>query len=508
MYRPIFGAVTALLLAPLSGSAANVRVDDAPGGSGQDAPHLTVDRDGGIHVVWADARDGGKDVRYSRSSDGGATWSASVRVNDVQGQLMSGSQNGPQIRSLGGDSLIVVWSDSRDGYFDTNVVASSSVDGGATWSPAVRVNDDVEVAFNFLPSIDIAGNGRVVAAWQDARGDGHGIYFAASPDFGATWSANVPAVVQPEGEPCDCCLPHLLAGPDDTLLLAFRNNIDNVRDAFLSRSSDGGATWLSPVRVADGEWVIYGCPTTGPAVAIAGSDLVMTWMDASSGHSVIYTDLSSDYGTGFGTDVVLRDPGVTSDVNRPVIATYQQSIYVAYNSTVRDLGDVLLAHSVDKGATWNILGYLSDAPSGHRENDVEMVVDGQGTPLAVWADRRSDNLGDIYFGSEVTTAIGEELKGAAPHLGAALHSPRPNPFNPRTAIPLTLDREARVALRIHDMKGRRLRLLHDARLPSGEYAFEWDGRGASGVELPSGVYLAVASLDGTALPPRRLLLIK
>ncbi len=508
MLRRIARAVTALFLATFSGQAANVRVDDAPDATGQDSPHLTIDRDGGAHVVWADAREGGKDVRYSRSGDGGATWSPSVRVNDAQGQLMAGSQNGPQIRSIGPDSLIVVWSDTRDGYFDTNVVASSSVDGGATWSPAVRVDDDVETAFNFLPSLDVTGGGRVVAAWLDERGEQPGIYFAGSDDLGATWSPNVMAVVEPEGEPCDCCLPHLVAGPGGSLLLAFRNNIDDVRDVYLARSSDGGATWLEPVRVADGGWVIHGCPTSGPALGVSGSDLVMTWMDANSGHSVIYSDLSFDFGASFGQDVGVRDPGATANVNRPVIATYEESIYVAYNSTARDLGDVLLAHSLDKGATWSVLGYLSDAPAGSRENDVELVVDGQGTPLAVWTDRRSDNAGDIYFGSEATTGVDRELRGAAPPLRATLHAPRPNPFNPRTAIPLTLDREAWVALRIHDIGGRRLRQLHDGRLHTGDYAFEWDGRGANGVELPSGVYLAVASFDGVALPPRRLLLVK
>ena len=503
----------ATLLATLPAArAANIRVDDAPPDTGQESPYLAVDSGGGLHVVWGDARDGGKDVRHARSNDGGATWSASVRVNDVQGHLVAGYQNGPQLRALGPDTLVVVWSDSRYGYFDTDVFAAHSTDGGATWAPSVRVNDDPEGSFNFLPSLAATADGTLATAWLDERGEGSQIYCARSTDLGQTWSANVAAVVQPQGEPCDCCLPHLVAGPQGSLLLAFRNNIDDVRDAHLARSTDSGSSWLAPVRVADSAWNINACPTSGPALAISGGQLVMAWMDAASGHRVIFSDRSSDYGTSFGADVVVRDPGLSIDVDRPVIAAVDgpdSLLYVAYRSTDRDAADVLLARSTDRGASWILLGYLAESPPGVREDEVELVVDAAGTPLAVWTDRRDDIRGDIYFGAGVAVDIAEGTgRGTPPAAHAELLAPRPNPFNPRTKIGLRAARDGHLELAIFDLAGRRVRLLHRGHLPAGDHLFAWDGRDQHGVGRTSGLYLAIAELDGKRLPARRLLLLK
>ncbi|MBD3222329.1 hypothetical protein GF314_13910, partial [bacterium] len=88
----------------------------------------------------------------------------------------------------------------------------------------------------------------------------------------------------------------------------------------------------------------------------------------------------------------------------------------------------------------------------------------------------------------VATSVPED---PTPQPGALVRSVFPNPFNPRTTIVLALPRSEPVRLAIHDLAGRRVRLLVDATLAAGEHRIVWDGTDDRGVRLASGVYLCV-----------------
>jgi len=71
-----------------------------------------------------------------------------------------------------------------------------STDGGATWSAPVRVNDDPagSNAWQWFATMAVAPNGRIDVIWNDSRNDPGGfdsqLYYAFSLDGGVTWSAN------------------------------------------------------------------------------------------------------------------------------------------------------------------------------------------------------------------------------------------------------------------------------------------------------------------------------
>jgi hypothetical protein len=82
---------------------------------------------------------------------------------------------------------------------DIHFVRSS--DGGATWSAPVRVNDDPPGAnaYQWFAMLGVAANSRIDAVWYDTRnGSGSApyrysqLYYAYSWDGGATWSKNQP----------------------------------------------------------------------------------------------------------------------------------------------------------------------------------------------------------------------------------------------------------------------------------------------------------------------------
>ena len=159
-------------------------------------PALTGNGNGELYAAWEDGRNGGvfnRDIYFSRSVDGGDTWSADVRINDDP----SGDTANQVSPALAYDPsrlrLYAVWQDWREGNFD--IYFAYSDDGGNTWSANQKLNDDVGTADQLNPSVvagasAFGGADRVYVVWQDRRNGNDDVYLVRSNDGGATWSDN------------------------------------------------------------------------------------------------------------------------------------------------------------------------------------------------------------------------------------------------------------------------------------------------------------------------------
>lgn len=83
----------------------------------------------------------------------------------------------------------------------------------------------------------------------------------------------------------------------------------------------------------------------------------------------------------------------------------------------------------------------------------------------------------------------------------------PNPFNPATTIPLTLQRPADVEIHVTNVQGQRIATLLTGRLYAGRHEFRWDGRSAGGGRVASGIYFAEVITDGHRIQ-RPMVLLK
>ena len=73
--------------------------------------------------------------------------------------------------------------------------------------------------------------------------------------------------------------------------------------------------------------------------------------------------------------------------------------------------------------------------------------------------------------------------------GPQLRQNIPNPFNSQTVIPYFLLAPGHARLEVFALTGQRVAVLHQGPQPAGLHRIHWDGRGAEGRPLASGIYL-------------------
>ena len=238
-----------------------------------DKPMITADanpaspfRDN-VYIAWdaATGGSGGGGIRVARSSDQGATFTT-TRADDPKGPGRSIGAI-PFVGNSG--ELYVAWND----YAANTIAFNRSFDAGATWdTPGVVANKvlpfDIRIpAESFrgalvYPSCDVdrstgAHRGRLVCSWMDLAGNGTtDIYVSYSDDKGSTWSLPRTAT-DPLPFAVDRFYNWISIDPTNGVVnISFydtRNDTTGFRymtDTYLSRSSDGGATFGSNVRVS------------------------------------------------------------------------------------------------------------------------------------------------------------------------------------------------------------------------------------------------------------------
>jgi len=291
-------------------------------------PQILIPASGDILLLAAGHDPQKAPLQLFISHDGGDTFDAGVPVSDKHSKLDSHGENSPvMINGMRGPA--VLW--DQPGSSGSQILCAHSMNDGASFSKAVLVNDGGPKTSAYAGHLVAAGK-VLFAAWLDGRDQTHNgtasVYSARSTNGGATWDKNV----RVSQNACPCCRPNLAVFPNGHVVAIWRNVYSGqIRDMACAVSADGGQTWSEPRRVAVDNWHIFGCPVSGPHLAISGKRLFAAWYSEGTGKNAgIRLSWSDDEGVTWQKPVMVSrsledamQPSLTTDSGGHAYLTFR-----------------------------------------------------------------------------------------------------------------------------------------------------------------------------------------
>ncbi len=220
-----------------------------------------------VHIAWHDFRNGTSEIYYKRSTDGGISWGADVRLtNNFDASEFSSV-------SVSGSFVHVVWQDFSDG--DWEVFYKRSTDAGVSWSVDTRLtNDSIN---SFEPSVSVSGS-VVHVVWYDFRHGQSEIYYKRSTDDGISWGVDARLT----NDPAASGLPSISVSGSVVHVVWFDNRDGNY-EIYYKHSTDGGLSWETDTRLTNNS-----AASNYPSVSVSGSVVHVIWTDLRDGNREIY----------------------------------------------------------------------------------------------------------------------------------------------------------------------------------------------------------------------------
>lgn len=242
-----------------------------PGIPFEDKPYIVADptRAGNLYVGWTEFELAQSIMLFSRSADGGASWSKPIRISTVAGLPRddNGAVEGFSGAVTPDGTLHVVWSNGD------HLVLAQSHDGGKSFKPSHEIIQTAPSMFdvegvsraNGFPVLGADAHGRLFLTWSGYRNGDVDVFCAHSTDGGASWSGAVRVNSEPLHSGTDQFFPWMAVDPKSgDVYIDFydrRRDPDNEKMAMtLARSTDGGHSftnyaWTQNQFAADGDFL-------------------------------------------------------------------------------------------------------------------------------------------------------------------------------------------------------------------------------------------------------------
>ncbi|MFC2088162.1 T9SS type A sorting domain-containing protein [Calditrichota bacterium] len=338
-------------------------------------------------------------------------------------------------------------------YQDSSeILLSRSIDGGLNWSPPVPVSDRKGDAMggnntDHAPMPAIGPNNEVYVTWMGPDG----LMFDKSVDDGQTWLDhdinvsgfhinwllfNLPGIPITPGFPIiNCDLSPGSYNGNIYICWTDQRSGYNDTDVWVVKSTDGGSTWSTPIRVNDDP---------------SGRHQFFAWMtiDQTNGYLYFVFYDRRNYSNS-QTDVymaVSKDGGNTFT-----------NFLVSDSSFIPTAND-FIGHYIGVSAHNNIVRPVWTRIDNRQLSLWTAIVDIESS-----IDADSQKIFPVNF--EITSIY-------------------PNPFNPATTIRYNLSNKGHVKLSVYNSLGQQIETLVDAVQTRGNHELTWDAK-----NLSSGVYL-------------------
>jgi hypothetical protein len=277
-------------------AAAPVQIDNLPG----ECPYLTKDDKGATVLSWVRTEsDSSKVFCYATSNDG-KTFSAPIVIpgsNNIQAH----SENLPKVIFKPSGEIIALWgakNPNPKNKYSGLVFYTQSFDKGKTWTVVKPLVTDTAGNDQRYYDVALLPNGEAGIIWLDNRKttsqEGSALYFASTNGKNGFDGGRL--ISQPC---CQCCRTDMYVDKKGGIHAVFRGIVqDSIRDMVHTVSIDGGKTFSAPKRINEDNWVIDGCPHTGPAMTDNNQGVHFAWFTGGKVKGCFYTS-TTDNGKNF-----------------------------------------------------------------------------------------------------------------------------------------------------------------------------------------------------------------
>jgi hypothetical protein len=266
---------------------------------------------------------------YSSSTDGDV-FTRTLQLNAPNTDVHPHLEGTPLLRVGRPGAYFAFWTGNGDDHLPMELNYSRSNDFGHSFSapsPLDAQSGGSHPYFNAAAMPD----GTVLVVWiaydmVKGAAPGSGVLqMIRSSDGGATFSAPQRIAI----DVCPCCRPELKADPKGNWYLAWRHvDADQERDIVVASSRDNGLTWSKETRVSRDGWHINGCPDSGPSLSFMGKKTFVAWHTVVDGKQRTFWTESDDGGRSFAARKDLG-PSV-HDPNHPYLVNVGDRVIAVF----------------------------------------------------------------------------------------------------------------------------------------------------------------------------------
>lgn len=331
-------------------------------------------------VLWlARMQDG--HIRVSRSEDGGKHFAPGVKVNPSPESILAEGQNRPKIAVHGG-VIAVLWAQARPKMFAGHIRFSRSTDGGKTYTAPITINENREEIGHSYGAMAFGKGGRIALIWLDSREksaagrtgkkySGSTVYYSISDDAGATFAANRKLA----DHSCECCRIGLTFDPDGVPVALWRHVFDgNLRDFALARLESTPAM----LRASEDRWAIDACPHHGGDIASDGAGgRHLVWFTGNPAQPGLFYRRSD--GAQMSAPHAFGDSA--AQAGYPTVSAAGKKVNLAWREFDGKGYRLMSLFSQDRGATWSPPRIVAQTAGAA---DLPLFATGSDKPLLVW----------------------------------------------------------------------------------------------------------------------------
>ncbi len=475
----------------------------------QDKEWLAVDHSqspyhGNLYVTWTEFDNYGSSnpndssrIRFSKSTDAGLTWSTAKTISDVSGDCIDEDNTDEgAVPAVGPNGEIYVsWAGPLGLVFD------KSTDGGETWGNDVFVSTipggwDFNVSgisrCNGLPitMCDISNspyNGNIYIGWSDQRNgtSNTDVFFVKSTDGGNTWSS--PLRVNDDQTTRHQFFTWMTVDQSTGHIWAMfydrRNTTGDATDVFVAKSTNGGDTFenfkVSESSFTPSQFVFFGDYTN---IAAWNGKIYPFWMRADNQSMSVWVAHVIDSTT---VPVELTDFSAKLNSDK-VLLSWETSSEINNQHF-----EIQRSITNSEFHTIGVVNGNGTSTENHKYSYTDKLsLKG----IYTYRIKQVDYDGSFKFSKllEVKYSGIKEF---------TLYQNYPNPFNPATTIGYELPEAGYISLKIYDVLGNEVALVDQGFKQAGLHETVFEGK-----NLSSGIYVYSIQMDNKILNKNMIIL--